>query len=77
MCEKIPDSRRQCAFKLEQSGKAADWSISYYDGFDLSPDLSLKSITPSAISILLNHNRIRALRADAATTLGRYGCALR
>ena len=61
----------QYAFKLEQSGQAADWSISYFHGYDLNPDLAIQPLTPQYL--LLQHHRIRVLGVDAATVLGRYG----
>ena len=43
----IPDSQRQWALKLDQSGKTVDWSVSYFDGFDLTPDVSFGGLTAS------------------------------
>jgi hypothetical protein len=75
--ENAPHTRRSWALKLEQSGKAVDWSVSYYDGFDLFPDVSLRGFNVSsgvpAPIVQLDHNRIKVLGADAATTLGKYG----
>ena len=61
----------QYAVKLEQSGKAVDWSLSYFRGYDLNADISIQSALPGVIS--LQHHRIRVLGADAATVVGRYG----
>lgn len=61
------------AFKLEQTGGAADWSVSYFHGFDQNPDLSLGVPTPGGMVLSLQHHRIRVLGADAATTAGRFG----
>ena len=69
----IPDSHRTWAAKFERSGKDLDWSVSYYDGFDLNPDISVKSAGPAGVNVLLSHHRYRVLGGDAATTLGRYG----
>lgn len=72
--EDVPNSHRAFATKFERSGKDVDWSVSYYDGFDLNPDISVKSVAPSgAMTMLLSHHRYRVLGADAATALGRYG----
>lgn len=71
--EAIPGSHRTWAAKFERSGKDFDWSVSYYDGFDLNPDISVKSAGPTGVNVLLSHHRYRAFGADAATTLGRYG----
>ena len=59
--------------KLDQSGTAADWSLSYFDGFDLNPDLAIQSVLPNALNLSLQHHRIRVLGADGATVVGRYG----
>lgn len=61
------------ALKLEQTGGAVDWSVSYFRGFDQNPDISVGALTPSAAILSLQHHRIRVLGADAATTAGRFG----
>ena len=71
--EDVPGSHRAFATKFERSGKNLDWSVSYYDGFDLNPDISVKSVGPTGATLLLSHHRYRVLGADAATALGRYG----
>ena len=71
-----PESKRQWALKLDQSGKAVDWSVSWFDGFDLSADLSPGPATGSGTTIKLDHHRVRVLGADAATTMGSYRFAL-
>jgi hypothetical protein len=72
----IPDSAKQWAVKLDQSGKAVDWSVSYFDGFDLTPDVSFGGVNSSGLIVAkLRHNRTRVLGADAATTLGAYRLA--
>lgn len=70
--ESIPTGD-QFALKLDQSGTAADWSLSYFDGFDLNPDLAIQSVLPNALNLSLQHHRIRVLGADGATVVGRYG----
>ncbi len=71
--ENFPGSHRTLAAKFERSGKDLDWSLSYYDGFDLNPDISVKSAGPTGVTMLLSHHRYRVLGADAATALGRNG----
>ncbi len=61
------------AFKLEQTGGAVDWSMSYFHGFDQNPDISIGSASPAGVVLSLQHHRIRVLGADAATTVGRFG----
>ena len=66
--EVIPTSSRNWALKLDQSGKAVDWSVSYYDGYDLSGDLSA--------SYVYRHYRTRVIGFDTATTRGAWRFAL-
>lgn len=71
--EHIPRQASQGALKLDCSGGALDWSMSYFNGLDLNPDLRLGSIQPSRIGLVLTHQRIKVLGLDGATALGRYG----
>ncbi len=71
--EDTPGSQRSFATKFERSGKDLDWSLSYYDGFDLNPDISIASTGPGGVKLLLSHHRYQVLGADMATALGRYG----
>lgn len=63
----------QWAVKLDHAGGVVDWSLSYFDGYDLIPDLRLGRVTASPVPVTLTHNRLRVLGADAAGTLGRFG----
>jgi len=65
-----PNSSRQFALKYDQSGGAFDWSVSYFDGFDLNPDLALASNSGGVQVISINYHRIKVVGADAATTVG-------
>jgi hypothetical protein len=72
--EQVPSGPSgQWAIRIEQTGKAVDWSLSYFDGFDLFPDLGIDQASASSVALLLRHHRIRVIGADAATTVGRYG----
>lgn len=74
--ENIPAGSRQWALKLDQSGGRIDWSVSYFDGYDLNPDLSF-GVSSSGINVVtLDHHRIKVLGADAATTVGAYRYAV-
>src|SRR5712691_651195 len=64
---------RQGAFKIDQTGKAIDWSVSYYAGFDLNPDVSPALLSPTAVAVALSNHRIKVIGFDAATTVGRLG----
>jgi hypothetical protein len=67
----VEDRYRQGALKIDQTGKAIDWSVSYFSGFDLNPDISPAVVSPPTVA--LKHNRIKVLGFDAATTVGRFG----
>lgn len=56
-------------FKLDRAGTGIDWSLSYFQGFDLIP---FGRVTGPQ-QVLLGNQRIRAFGGDLATTLGRYG----
>lgn len=58
----------QFALRVEQTGRAIDWSASAFNGRDLSPDLGLR-----ASRLVLTHHKVRVLGADAAGTRGRFG----
>lgn len=71
--ERLPgDPVMQGAFKVEQTGGRVDWSLSYFDGLDLFPDLGIDSLRPTGVDLLLRHHRIRVAGADAAAALGPY-----
>jgi hypothetical protein len=74
--ENIPDSARQWALKFDQSGKAIDWSVSWFDGFDLNADISYGPMTAAGQVVDLDHHRIQVLGADAATTRGSFRFAV-
>src|SRR3569623_1799622 len=61
------DSEQQAALKIERSGERVDWSLSYFAGYDRTPDLAGTLPAP-----LLVHHRTRVLGADAATGRGQY-----
>jgi len=59
--EVTPTANNQWAIKYDQSGKAIDWSVSYYDGYDINSDLSSSG--------MFQHYRIKVLGMDIATTV--------
>jgi hypothetical protein len=66
----------QWAVRVEQTGRAVDWSVSYFDGHDLTPDLGvqLTSATPGReAAISISHRRVRVAGADMAANVGRLG----
>jgi hypothetical protein len=70
--EEVPHAR-QGAVKIDASGGAVDWSLSYYNGLDVNADLALGRPTPQGMELVLTHHRVRILGMDAATVAGRYG----
>jgi hypothetical protein len=71
--EHVPgDPVLQGAFKIERTGGRVDWSASYFDGFDLFPDLQIAGLRPSGVDLVLSHHRIRVVGADAAAAVGPY-----
>lgn len=62
----------QFAFRVEQNGGAIDWSLSYFDGFNLLPDLSVDSDSSTSGQVKASSHRIRVIGADAATIVGHY-----
>jgi len=64
---------QQWALRAERSSERFDWSASYFDGYDKSPDLRADSAGASGVLVGLYHSRIRVIGADAATTVGRWG----
>ena len=66
----------QWAFRVEQTGRAVDWSASYFRGRDLTPDVSVRlgAVTPDREAVIaLSHHRIHVFGADMAANLGRIG----
>ena len=72
LSEIIPGGN-QYAVRLEQTGQRVDWSLSYFRGFDLNPDISIQSALVTGLTLLLQHHPISVLGADASTVIGRYG----
>jgi hypothetical protein len=71
--ERLPGSALgQWAARLEQTGRGIDWSVSYFDGFDVRPDLGLDRVGPTGVEVLLRHQHVRIVGADVATVAGRY-----
>ena len=63
----------QYAAKIEQTGGKVDWSLSFFDGFDLYPDLQLVGMTLTTVSVAQTYHRVQVVGADAATVWGPYG----
>ncbi len=66
-------SDKQSAFKIESLNGEFDWSVSYFEGLDKSPDLQLLTAPAVPLTLSLVHTRIRTYGADYAVNLGRFG----
>jgi hypothetical protein len=62
----------QWAVRVEQVGRAVDWSVSYFQGGDTAPDLGAVS-REGAPAIRLSHHRVHVVGADMTANLGRFG----
>jgi hypothetical protein len=58
----------QFAIRVEQIGRAIDWSVSAFNGRDLNPDLGLRDA-----QLELTHHNVAVFGADATGNLGRFG----
>jgi hypothetical protein len=56
--------------RLDKTGGSLDWSMSYFYGFDLLPDVRILGPTPA---VELQYNRMHVFGGDAARNFGRYG----
>lgn len=66
----------QWAVRVERTGRAVDWSMSYFHGRDLTPDLGVRLAAATAereAAIALTHHRVRVFGADMAANVGRIG----
>jgi hypothetical protein len=66
----------QWALRLEQTGRAVDWSLSYFRGRDVTPDVGPQpgeALPGRGPTIVLSHNHLNVLGADMAVNLGRFG----
>ena len=69
----VPSTRlahTETAFKLSRSGDSADWSLSYFRGFDLLPDVRLASTV--APEVLLHYDAMTVWGADIDIPYGRF-----
>jgi hypothetical protein len=63
----------QWAVRIEQTGRAVDWSASYMRGLDLAPDLGLRQRAGAPPAIQLAHHRIGVVGGDMAGNVGHIG----
>lgn len=65
-------SNSEVAIKLDKSGGQVDWSLSYFHGYGLFPDIRLQGFTDRPI-VEFRYHQMDVFGADIATNLGRYG----
>ena len=63
----------QWAVRVEQTGRAVDWSASYFNGKDLAPDLAFVAGGGDTPLIRLSHHRVQVIGGDMTANLGRFG----
>jgi hypothetical protein len=63
----------QWAARVEQTGRAVDWSLSFFQGRDLAPDLAVDAGEGVRPGIRLSHHRVRVAGGDMTANLGRFG----
>jgi hypothetical protein len=63
----------QYGFKIDQSGGAVDWSISYFEGLSKTPDISFVSFTGGQINLAATYNKVQVYGADMAMTISDFG----
>ncbi|WP_444996474.1 DUF1302 family protein [Aliikangiella sp. IMCC44359] len=66
-------SQRSWAMKLDRSGGSIDWSVSYFDGFNVTADIGLEALEGQQALVSMRYLPLRLLGADIATTAGNYG----
>lgn len=59
-----PEAQTQWALKWQKSWNNLDGSLSYFDGVDPMPDISVGSIGPQGLVVQLKNNHTRVLGAD-------------
>ncbi len=62
----------QFAVKIDQSGSRVDWSLSFFDGFGLYPDLEVINTSLTKVFVAPTYHKIQVIGADAATAWGPY-----
>jgi len=66
-------SNSELGLKLNKTGGETDWSVSYFHGFSLFPEIRFQGLVPTGLLIDLRYPEIDVVGADAARNFGRYG----
>ena len=59
--------------KLDESGSGLDWSVSYFHGYSLTPEIRIAEPLQITPALELHYPAIDVLGADMARNFGRYG----
>jgi len=75
--ERLPSrelSDTEVGIKLNHTGGAVDWSLSFYHGYSLLPEIRLADLAPAPGLLLdLRYPQIEVVGADVARSYGGYG----
>ncbi len=63
----------EVALKLAKTGGDFDWSLSYFRGYRLFPDVNLDGNDPSTGTIDIHYSQVDVVGADFARNLGPFG----
>lgn len=64
-------SNSEVGFKVDKTGGETDWSVSYFHGFSLIPEI--RPLDPSGLLLELRYPGMDVFGADMARNFGRYG----
>lgn len=65
-------SDSEVGLRLNRVGGTLDWSVSYYHGYNLLPELYPLGLTPTGPLLELRYSQIDVFGADMAQNFGRY-----
>lgn len=66
-------SDSEVGLRFNRVGGTLDWSVSYYHGYNLLPELYPLGLTPTGPLLELRYSQIDVFGADLAQNFGRYG----
>lgn len=61
------------ALRLNKIGSGLDWSVSYFNGFDLNQEVKYSGMNNGNVLVEILNHRIQVFGADFAKNYGRYG----
>lgn len=71
--QSYPEHEHSWALKLDREGGEFDWSISYYDGMNHTPDIAVNPSLPLASGVYFQYFPIRVVGSDFSTTISGWG----